>query len=286
MSDPYPDPMISAAGLADRMGSPGLVIIDATWFLPGEPRDASAEHAERRIPGAVFFDIDEIADDESPFPHMLPSPAVFTSHARRLGVSPESDIVVYDAQGLFSAPRVWWTFRAMGHGRVRVLDGGLPAWTAAGGALEEGEPAPAPAGTFEARPDPGLVRDLARVRAALAGGGEQLLDARSDARFRGEAPEPRAGLRAGHMLGARNLPYGLVVDPQDASLASAEVLLPRFAEAGVDLARPIVATCGSGLTACILALALARLGAWRTAVYDGSWAEWGAAEDTPVVVGP
>ena len=286
VSEPYPDPMISVAALAERMRAPGLVVVDATWYLPGEPREARAEYAERRIPGAVFFDIDEISDEASALPHMLPSPAVFATHARRLGVSADSEVVVYDAHGLYSAPRVWWTFRAMGHAHVRVLDGGLPAWIAAGQTVDAGEPSPLQSGAFEARLDAGLVRDLSRVRAALAGGGEQLLDARSETRFRGEAPEPRAGVRAGHMPGARNLPYAQVIESNDNVLASAHALSRRFGDAGVDLTRPIVTSCGSGVTACILALALARLGAWRTAVYDGSWVEWGASADTPVVTGP
>jgi thiosulfate/3-mercaptopyruvate sulfurtransferase len=278
------DPMVSTAWLAERLGAPELVVIDASWFMPGSPRDAQAEHAERRIPGAVFFDIDEIADPESSLPHMLPSPDAFQAHARRLGVNPDSLIVVYDAEGLFSAPRVWWSFRAMGHTRVAVLDGGLPAWIAEGRPLEQGEPAPPP-GTFEVRPDPGLVRDLARVRAALQSGSEQLVDARSQARFIGEAPEPRPGLRGGHMPGALNLPFGEVIDRAGRLHERAE-LERHFLGAGVNLADPIVTTCGSGLTAAVLALALARLGAWRTAVYDGSWSEWGGLADTAVVTGP
>ncbi|HXQ10736.1 MAG TPA: 3-mercaptopyruvate sulfurtransferase [Caulobacteraceae bacterium] len=282
MSDPFPDPIVSTAELAERLGTDDLVVIDATWFMPATPRDARAEYAEQQIPGAVFFDIDEISDDESVLPHMLPSPAVFSAHARRMGVNPESEIVVYDAHGLFSAARAWWSFRAMGHAAVRVLDGGLPAWIAEGRPLEAGERPPAP-GRFEARPDAGLVRDLARVRAALAGRGEQLLDARSRARFLGEAPEPRPGLRSGHMPGALNLPFDEVLET--GRLLDAAELRRRFANAGVDLGSPIVTTCGSGVTASVLALALARLGAWRTAVYDGSWSEWGARADTPIVTG-
>jgi thiosulfate/3-mercaptopyruvate sulfurtransferase len=277
------DPMLTTAALAERMGDADLVVIDATWFMPAAQRDASAEHTERRIPGAVFFDIDAISDDESPLPHMLPAPAAFTAHARRLGVNPGSEIVVYDAQGIFSAARVWWTFRAMGHANVKVLDGGLPAWLAEARPVETGEHTPLP-GRFEARFDAGLVRDLARVRAALAGQGEQLLDARSAERFRGEAPEPRPGLRSGHMPGALNLAFDGVL--AESRLLPADALERRFRAAGVDLARPIVTTCGSGVTAAVLALALARLGAWRTAVYDGSWSEWGAPGDTPVVTGP
>jgi len=260
------------------------VIVDATWFMPGTPRDARAEHAERHIPGAVFFDIDEISDHSNPLPHMLPEPADFAVHARRLGVEPGSRVVVYDGQGIFSAPRVWWHFRAMGHENTFVLDGGLPKWIAEGHAVEAGWPL-RPHGEFKAHPDTGLVRDLEQVRAALAGGTEQLVDARAAARFTGETPEPRAGLRGGHMPGARNVPSASVITPQG-TLADAPTLETLFAEAGVDLDRPIVTTCGSGVSAAILSLGLARLGRLRAPVYDGSWTEWGGRDDTPVVKGP
>jgi thiosulfate/3-mercaptopyruvate sulfurtransferase len=284
MSLPSDDPMVSTDWLAERLGAPGLVIIDATWFMPGTPRDARAEHAERHIPGAVFFDIDEIADHATPLPHMLAAPADFAVHARRLGVEPDSDVVVYDAQGLFSAPRVWWTFRAMGHAAVAVLDGGLPKWIAEGRAIEQGWPQN-PHGEFKARPDGGLIRDLAAMRGLAETPAEQILDARSAPRFRGEVPEPRAALRAGHMPGARNLPSAEVVTA-DGALAPRAELERLFASAGVDIDRPIVTTCGSGISACILSLALARLGRPRAAVYDGSWTEWGGLTDTPVVSGP
>jgi thiosulfate/3-mercaptopyruvate sulfurtransferase len=284
MSLPNDDPMVSTEWLAERLGAPGLVVIDATWFMPGTPRDARAEHAERHIPGAVFFDIDEIADHASGLPHMLPEPADFAVHARRLGVEPHSDVVVYDAQGLFSSPRVWWSFRAMGHDQVAVLDGGLPKWIAEDHPVEQGWPQN-PHGEFKAKPDSGLVRGLDAMRGLVADASEQVLDARSAARFRGEAPEPRAGLRSGHMHGARNLPSAEVVTA-DGTLVARPVLERLFAEAGVDLDRPIVTSCGSGVSACILALALARLGHWRVPVYDGSWTEWGGRTDTPVATGP
>jgi thiosulfate/3-mercaptopyruvate sulfurtransferase len=278
------DPMVTTDWLATRLGAPRLVVIDATWFMPGTQRDARAEHAERHIPGAVFFDIDEIADHANPLPHMLPEPADFAVHARRLGVDPDSEVVVYDAQGLFSAARVWWMFRVMGHGEVAVLDGGLPKWIAEGHPVERGWPQN-PHGEFKARLDRDLVRDLEAVRAVVEGGGEQMLDARSAARFRGEAPEPRPGLRGGHMPGARNLPSAELVSA-DGTLAAKPILARLFTEAGVDLARPIVTSCGSGVSAAILALGLARLGDWRVPVYDGSWTEWGGRTDTPVAIGP
>jgi thiosulfate/3-mercaptopyruvate sulfurtransferase len=198
MSFPGADPMISTDWLAEHLGSPGLIVMDATWLMPGTPRDARAEHAERHIPGAVFFDIDEISDHANPLPHMLPDPAEFAVHARRLGVEPDSQVVVYDSQGLFSAPRVWWMFRVMGHDQVAVLDGGLPKWMAEDHPVEQGWPQN-PHGEFKSHFDAGLVRDLASVLGVVESHAEQIVDARAAARFFGQAPEPRAGLRSGHM---------------------------------------------------------------------------------------
>jgi thiosulfate/3-mercaptopyruvate sulfurtransferase len=280
----FQDPTLSTAWLAAHLEEPDLVVIDASWFMPGTPRDARAEHAERHIPGAVFFDIDEVSDHANPLPHMLASPADFAVHARRLGVEPTSRVVVYDSHGLFSAPRVWWNFRAMGHENVFVLDGGLPKWIAEGHPVEAGWPQRAHT-EFKAHFNAALVRDLEHVRAALAGDVAQLVDARPAARFTGEAAESRAGLRSGHMPGARNVPSASVVTPEGL-LADADVLERVFADAGVDLGRPIVTTCGSGVSAAILSLALARLGRLEVPVYDGSWAEWGGLADTPVVTGP
>ena len=280
----FQDPTLSTAWLAAHLEEPGLVIIDATWFMPGTPRDARAEHAERHIPGAVYFDIDEISDHANPLPHMLAEPADFAVHARRLGVEPGSRVVIYDAHGIFSAPRVWWNFRAMGHENVFVLDGGLPKWIAEGHPVEASWPQ-RPHGEFKAHFSADLVRDLEHVRAALAGETAQLVDARPAARFTGETPEPRAGLRSGHMPGARSVPSSSVITA-DGTLADAETLERIFSQAGVDLGRPIVTTCGSGVSAAILALALARLGRGDVAVYDGSWTEWGGRTDTPVVTGP
>ena len=280
----FQDPTLSTQWLSTHLEEPDLVIVDATWFMPGTPRDARAEHAERHIPGAVFFDIDEISDHSNPLPHMLPEPADFAVHARRLGVEPSSRVVVYDGHGIFSAPRVWWSFRAMGHANTFVLDGGLTKWIAEAHPVEAGWPL-RDHGEFKAHPDAGLVRDIEHVRAALAGGTEQLVDARPAGRFTGETQEPRAGLRSGHMPGARNVPSSSVITPQG-TLADAASLERLFAEAGVDLDRPIVTTCGSGVSAAILSLALARLGRVNVPVYDGSWTEWGGRDDTPVVTGP
>jgi thiosulfate/3-mercaptopyruvate sulfurtransferase len=274
-------PLVTTDWLAARLGEPTVRVIDATWFMPDAGRDAKAEYALRHIPGAVFFDIDEISDHASGLPHMLSAPADFAVAARRMGVSRDSQVIVYDAHGLFSAPRVWWNFRAMGHEASFVLDGGLPKWLAEARPMETGWASPAH-GNFKARPDPSLVRDLEAVREVLASGAAQVVDARPAARFAGVSPEPRSGLRSGHMPGASNLPWASLVTASG-ELASAEAMRAAFVAAGVDLAAPIVTTCGSGVSASLLALALARLGRPDAAVFDGSWSEWGARSDTAVI---
>ena len=277
------NPLVTTTWLGDRLGRDDIVVLDASWFLPPSLKEARAEFAERHIPGARFFDIDAIADHRTTLPHMLPAPDEFTAAARALGVNAGSKVVVYDSQGLFSAPRVWWTFRAMGHAASFVLDGGLPRWLSEGRPVETGWPDPGE-GDFEARPDPGLLADLEAVRAALGTGAIQIVDARPRGRFLGTAPEPRPGLRGGHMAGAHNVPWAELVTPAG-GLESPERLRAAFEAAGVDLGRPIATTCGSGVSASLLALALARVGRADAAVYDGSWAEWGARSDTPIVTG-
>lgn len=274
--------MISTDELAALLRAPATRVVDASWHLSA--RDGEADFRGGHVPGAVFFDIDAVADKESKLPHMLPALAVFAAAAGAMGIAENDDVIVYDSVGMFSAARVWWTFRAMGAERVRVLDGGLPKWIAEGRPLEPGASDPAPA-LFTPRYRPGLVRTLDEVRRELDTGGAQVVDARPAARFRGEAPEPRAGLRSGHMPGARNQPLAELVNP-DGTLKAAGELRAALDGAGVDPARPVTATCGSGITAAGVALALARLGNETAAVYDGSWAEWGGRTDMPVAAGP
>ena len=277
-------PLVSTDWLAEHLGDPGLVVLDGSWHMPADGRDAKAEYGAAHIPGAVFFDIDAISDHASPLPHMLPPPQDFATAVRRLGVDAGSTLVVYDTVGVFSAPRVWWSFRAMGHAKVFVLDGGLKKWVDEGHPVEAGWREPEH-GEFKAHPAADLLADTEAVRAALASGAAQVVDARSAVRFRGEAPEPRPGLRAGHMPGARNVPWSQIV-AADGTLAAPAQLMAAFEAAGVDPAEAIITTCGSGISASILALALARLGREDIAVYDGSWTEWGSRGDTPVATGP
>lgn len=277
------DPMVSTEWLAQRLNDPKVKVVDATLFMPGDPRDANALFSEAHIPGAVFFDIEDLSDHSSDLPHMLADVDVFGGKVGRLGIGSGDTVVAYDGHGLFSAARAWWNFRVMGHTDVYVLDGGLPRWRAEGRPVETGLASPRPA-AFQTRLDLSLVRDIDQVRDLLHSRTEQVVDARAAGRFEGTTPEPRAGMRSGHMPGARNLPYTNLVE--DGGLKSRDGILEAFRAAGVDPNARLTASCGSGVTASVIALAMARVGLAGAAVYDGSWSEWGSRADTAVVTGP
>jgi len=272
--------IVSAEWLKDNLSK--VRVVDASWYMPDDKRDTRKEFEESgHIPGAVFFGIDAIADHGTSLPHMLPAADIFSREMSAMGIGDDDMVVVYDSMGIFSAPRVWWTFKAFGHDKVAVLDGGLPAWKAAGGALEKGAAKPMPA-HFAARMDKTIIRDFQQVKSAL--GNTQLLDARSAPRFEGSEAEPRPGLKSGHMPGATNLPWRAVLTA-DLKLKDDASLQKLFAEKGIDLRAPIITSCGSGISAAILTLVAEKLGARQLSLYDGSWAEWGGREDAPIATG-
>jgi thiosulfate/3-mercaptopyruvate sulfurtransferase len=273
--------LVSTEWLEAHLNSPDIAIIDASWHLPTARRDAKAEFLESHIPGAQFFDIDELSDTASTLPHMLPSPEKFSSRIRKLGIGDGKRVIAYDAAGLFSAARAWWMFKVFGHEDVAILDGGLPKWKAESRPLEDG-PADKPQERhFTARYRSMMVRDQKDVAAALKSGAAKVADARSGTRFRGEEAEPRPGVRAGHMPGAKNVHYASLLRP-DGTLKSPSEIEAVFATAGVDLSKPVITSCGSGITAAILSLGLTLIGARNHALYDGSWTEWGGNPDNPV----
>jgi len=278
-------PLVQTDWLAEHLGAKDVVVVDATYHLPNAGRDARAEHAQAHLPGAVFLDIDAIRDEANPLPHMVPAPSGFAAAMRALGIANEDHVVAYDAHGLMSAARAWWLLRLFGHDRVSILDGGLPKWRAEGRALEAGVVS-RPASGFAASFRPALLRTKAQMLANLSRGAEAVGDARSAGRFEGTAPEPRAGLRGGHVPGSRNLPFDRLVDPKAKTVLPPEEIGRAFAAAGIDPAGRVACSCGSGVTACVLAFGLFLLGNRDVAVYDGSWSEWGAAADTPVATGP
>lgn len=270
-------PLISTEDLAVLLGDPSLRLLDGSWHLDG--RDGRAEFAAERLPGARFFDLEAVSDPDSDLPHMLPTPESFATSLGELGVSADDRIVVYDAAGLFSAARVWWMLKTMGATQVQVLDGGLPKWKAEGRPVETGSATAFTPAIFTPRFDATAVADLEDVRAAL-NDGVQVADARGFPRFSGQVADPRPGVRAGHMPGAVNLPYASLI-AADGSLKQGQALTEAFAEAGLDPDRPVVTTCGSGVTAAIISLALATVDR-PSRLYDGSWTEWGRSANTPV----
>ena len=281
----HPEALVGTEWLAAHLDDPHVRVVDSSFKLPGITPTAREDYDRGHIPGTLFFDIDDIAEPGTSLPHMIPPPELFARKMEGLGIGGDDRVVVYDSAGLSSAGRAWWMLRLFGHRNVALLDGGLPQWKADGRPLETAVPNP-PLRRFTARFDPALVRDKHALLGNLATRREQVVDARAAGRFAGVAEETRPGLRRGHIPGSRNLPYDRVTDPQTHRLRDAEALSELFRDAGVALDRPIVTSCGSGVTACALAFALHLIGHPGAAVYDGSWSEWGLPGDTPVETGP
>jgi thiosulfate/3-mercaptopyruvate sulfurtransferase len=276
----HPESLVSTEWLARNLSQPDLRIVDATYYLPMQNKNAKAEYLERHIPGAIFFDLDDISDTASTLPHMLPPPEKFASRVRKLGIGDGNRIVIYDAQGMMSAARVWWMFRIFGAREVAILDGGLPKWLAEGRPVDDGQVL-LQERHFTARLDNTQVRGKDQVRRNIDSKREQVLDARTAGRFHATEPEIWPGRRSGHIPGAYNLPYGQLLKP-DMTFKDADTLRGLYEGAGIDLKKPVVTSCGSGITACVLAFGLHLIGHRDVAVYDGSWAEWGLPGDTPV----
>ncbi len=278
-----PKTLVSTAWLAAHLSDPDMRLLDASWYLPDAERDAAAEYASGHIPGARFFDIDDISDHRSEMPHMAPPVEKFMSRMRAMGVGDGHQVVVYDGSGLFSAARVWWLFRLMGKMDIAVLDGGLPKWKAEGRDLSDMPPVIRDRHMTVTRQNQ-MIKDVTQVARAAKLGDHTIIDARSAARFRGDAPEPREGLRAGHIPNSKNLFYQSLLNT-DGTMKDAPGIIAAMNEADIDLTKPVITTCGSGVTAAILALALERIGKTDHAVYDGSWSEWGMYADLPIATG-
>jgi len=283
MAQDDPKTLVSTGWLAKHLKDPDLRVLDGTWFMPSEGRDAKAEYAQAHIPEARFFDIDDISDNRSDLPHMAPSIEKFMSRMRAMGVGDGHQVVVYDAQGLFSAARVWWLFRLMGQENIAVLDGGLPKWQAEGHPIEDMTPIVRDRHMTVRRQNQ-MVKDVTQVSAASKLGDYEILDARSPGRFRGEEPEPREGLRSGHIPRSKNVYYRDLLN-DDGTMKSADDLRAVFDASGIDMDKPAITSCGSGVTAAIINLALERIGKTDHALYDGSWTEWGAFPTVPVATG-
>jgi thiosulfate/3-mercaptopyruvate sulfurtransferase len=279
------DPLVTTDWLAAHLNDATVKLVDATFKLPGVLPLPKDDYLAQHIPGAVFFDVDAVSDHDNPLPHMFPSAAQFGRDVGALGIGNDDTVVLYDAGGWVAAPRAWWMFLSYGHDKVRILDGGLKKWRAEGRPVESGEVTPKPA-TFKAAYDAGRVRAIGEMIANVASKAEQVIDARAGERFEGRVGEPRPGLRSGHIPNSRNLPYGQLFDAATGAMKPLDELRRAFAGAGIDIDRPIVTSCGSGVSAAVLTLALYRLGVRGTALYDGSWSEWGQADGPPVATGP
>ena len=285
MSLSLPGPLVSTQWLADHINNGNLVVLDGSYKLPGVTPTAAEDYARQHIAGARFFNIDSVAASGSPLPHMLPDPAAFEQFASQFGIGNDTLVVIYDTHGLMSAPRVWWTWRVFGHDKVAILDGGLKRWIAEGRAVTAQVPEPRQA-SFKAHFRAELIRDKRALLENLTSEEEQVIDARSAARFEGREAEVRPGLRVGHIPGSLNLPFTALSDPATGQVLSPDAIRAEFRSAGVDLDRPVVASCGSGVTAGVLLFGLHLIGKEDASLYDGSWSEWGIPGDTPVATGP